>query len=84
MLKLITTPEKETLLAIPENFVDKIISLYQLRTSSSMAGSRSTGPLVIYEIIDPHNYLSMTLKSKILRELFRQEGLKTTIITTSR
>ena len=41
------------------------------------------GPVVIYKIIDPHNYLIMTLDGKILRGLFKHEGLKTAIITIS-
>ena len=41
------------------------------------------GPLVIYKIIDPHNYLSMMLDGKILRGLFEHERLKPTIIRTS-
>ena len=34
------------------------------------------GPVVIHKIIDPHNYLSMTLDGKILRGLFAHERLK--------
>ena len=34
------------------------------------------GPVVIYKIIDPHNYLLMTLDSKMLRGLFEHERLK--------
>ena len=34
------------------------------------------GPVVIYKIIDPHNYLLMTLDGKILRGLFEHERLK--------
>ena len=41
------------------------------------------GSLVIYKIIDPHNYLLMTLEGKILRGLFEHERLKPTIIRTS-
>ena len=41
------------------------------------------GPVVIYKIIDPHNYLLMTLDGRILRELFEQERLKPTNITTN-
>ena len=40
------------------------------------------GPLVIYNIIDPHNYLLMMLDGKILRGLFEHEILKPTIIRT--
>ena len=38
------------------------------------------GPLVIYKIIDPHNYLLMMLYGKILRGLFEHERLKSAII----
>ena len=36
------------------------------------------GPVVIYKIIDPHNYLLMTLDGKILQGLFKHERLKNT------
>ena len=38
---------------------------------------------MIYKIIDPHNYLLMTLDGKILRGLFDHERLKPTNIRTS-
>ena len=41
------------------------------------------GPCVIYKIIDPHNYLLMTLDGKILRGLFDHERLKPALIRTS-
>ena len=41
------------------------------------------GPLVIYKIIDPHNYLLMTLDSKNLRGLFEHERLKLAMLRTS-
>ena len=41
------------------------------------------GPLVIYKIVDPHNYLLMTLDGKVLRGLFEHEKLKLAIIGTS-
>ena len=41
------------------------------------------GPVVIYKIIDPHNYLLMTLDGRILRGLFELERLKPTDIRTS-
>ena len=41
------------------------------------------GPVVIYNIIDPHNYLLMTLDSKLLRGLFEHERLKPTNIRMS-
>ena len=33
-------------------------------------------PVVIYKIIDPHNYLLITLAGRILRGLFEHERLK--------
>ena len=41
------------------------------------------GHLVIYKIVDPHNYLLMTLDEKTLRGLFEHERLKPVIIRTS-
>ena len=41
------------------------------------------GPVVIYKIIDPHNYLLMTLDGRILRGLFEHERLKPANIGTS-
>ena len=40
------------------------------------------GPIVVYKIIDPHNYLLMTLDGKILQGLFEHERLKPTILRT--
>ena len=40
------------------------------------------GPVVIYKIIDPHNYLLMTLDGKILQGLFEHERLKPATIRT--
>ena len=55
----------------------------QLRTASRKVAIKYVGPLVIYKIVDPHNYLLMTLDGKILRGLFEHERLKSTIIRTS-
>ena len=41
------------------------------------------GPVVIYKIIYPHNYLLMTLDGKNLQELFEHESLKPAMIRTS-
>ena len=38
----------------------------QLRTSSRKVTIKYVGPLVVYKIIDPHNYLLKTLDGKIL------------------
>ena len=39
--------------------------------------------VVIYKIIDPHNYLLMTLDFKNLRGLFEHERLKLAMLRTS-
>ena len=55
-----------------------IISLLtsQLYTASHKVTIKYIGPVVIYKIIDPHNYMLMTLDGKILRGLFGHEKLK--------
>ena len=52
-----------------------IISLLtsQLTISSRKVAIKYIGPLIIYKITDPHNYLLMTLNSKILRGLFEHK-----------
>ena len=40
-------------------------------------------PVVIYKIIDPHNYLLMTLDGIMLRGIFKHERLKPTIVRTN-
>ena len=41
------------------------------------------GPVVVYKIVDAHNYLLMTLDGIILRGIFEDERLKPTVIRTS-
>ena len=48
----------------------------QLHTASCKVTIKYVGPVVIYKIIDPHNYLLMTQDGKILRRLFEHERLK--------
>ena len=55
----------------------------QLRTPSRKVAIKYVRPLVIYKIIDPHNYLLMMLDGKTLRVLFKHERLKPAIIRTS-
>ena len=43
----------------------------QLQTASRKVAIKYVGPLVVYKIIDPHNYILMTLDGKILRGLFQ-------------
>ena len=54
----------------------------KLCTASHKIAIKYVGPMVVYKIIDPHNYLLMTLDSKILRELFEHERLKPATIRT--
>ena len=62
-----------------------IISLLtsQLCTASQKVSIKYVGPVVIYKIIDPHNYLLMTLDGRILRGLLEHERLKPTNIRMS-
>ena len=47
----------------------------QLRTASRKVMIKYVGPIVVYKIIDLHNYLLMTLDGKILQGLFEHERL---------
>ena len=55
----------------------------QLRTASRNIMVKYVGPLVIYKIIDLHNYLLMMLDGKLLGGLFEHESIKPAIIRTS-
>ena len=55
----------------------------QLHTASHKVAIKYVGPIVICKIIDPHNYLLMTLDGRILRGWFEHERLKPTNIRTS-
>ena len=55
----------------------------QLHTASRKIMIKYVGPVVIYKIIDPHNYLVMTLDGRILGGLFEYERLKPAILRTS-
>ena len=56
----------------------------QLHTASRKVMIKYVGPVVIYKIIDPQNYLLMTLDGKILWGLFEHERLKPAILRTSK
>ena len=56
----------------------------QLRTASRKVAIKYVGPLVIYKIVDPHNYLLMTIDGKLLRGLFEHKRLKLTVIRTDK
>ena len=55
----------------------------QLRTNSQKIAVKYVGPVAIHKIIDPHNYLLVTLDGVMLRGIFEQERLKPTIIRTN-
>ena len=42
----------------------------QLQTSSRKFGVNYVGPLAIYKIVDPHNYLLMDIEGQLMRGLF--------------
>ena len=56
----------------------------KLRTASSKVAMRYVGPLVIYKILDPHNYLLMTMDGKLLRGVFEHERLKPAVLKTDK
>ena len=56
----------------------------QLRTVSRKIMVKYVGPLAVYKIIDPHNYLLMTLDGKLLLGLFEHERIKPAVIRTSK
>ena len=56
----------------------------QLRTNSRKISVKYIGPVVIYKIIDLHNYLLMTLDGVMLRGIFEHERLKPAVIRTNR
>ena len=55
----------------------------QLRTASRKIAIKYMGPLTVYRIVDPHNYLLITLDRKLLRGLFEHERLKPAVIRTN-
>ena len=54
----------------------------QLRTASRKVTITYVGPLVIYKIVDSHNYLLMTMDGKLLRGVFEHERLKPAVLKT--
>ena len=52
----------------------------QLRTNSWKIAVKYAGPVIVYKIVDPHNYLLMTLDGRILKGIFEHERLKPTVI----
>ena len=56
----------------------------QLRTASRKVAIKYVGSLVIYKIVDQHNYLLMTIDGKLLRGLFEHERLKPAVKKTDK
>ena len=56
----------------------------QLRPNSRKVSIKYVGPLVIYKIIDPHNYLLMTIDGQLMKGLFEHERLKPAMIKTDK
>ena len=54
-----------------------------LRTVSRKVAIKYVGPLAVYKLIDPHNYLLITLDGTLLRGLCEQEWLKPAVIRTN-
>ena len=55
----------------------------QLRTNSRKIAIKYVGPVVVDKIVDPHNYLLMTLDGKVLKGIFEHKRLKPTLIRTN-
>ena len=55
----------------------------QLRTASRKVSIKYVGPFAVCKIVDPHNYLLITLDGKLLRGLFEHERLKPAVIRTN-
>ena len=55
----------------------------QLRTASRKITIKYVGPLVVYKIVDPHNYLLIMLDGILLRGLVEHKRLKPAVIRTN-
>ena len=56
----------------------------QLITSSRKFSVNYVGPLVVYKIVDLHNYLLMTTEGQLMRGLFEHERLKPAMLHTDK
>ena len=56
----------------------------KVRTNSRKVSVKYIGPLVIYRIVDPHNYLLITIDGQLMRGLFDHERLKPAMIRTDK
>ena len=52
----------------------------ELRMNSRKISVKYVGPLVTCKIVDPHNYLIMTIDGQLMRGLFKHERLKPAVI----
>ena len=55
----------------------------QLRTALRKVSIKYVGLLAVYKIVDPHNYLLITLDGKLSRGLFEHKRLKPAVIRTN-
>ena len=55
----------------------------QLRTNSRKRAVKYVGPVVLYKIVDHHNYLLMTLDGVILEGIFEHKRLQPAVIKTN-
>ena len=55
----------------------------QLRIASRKVSIKYVGPVAMYKLVDPHNYLLITLDGKLLRGIFEHERLKPAVIRTN-
>ena len=66
------------------NSIDLVYIISPLTSQICTASRKITIKyVVIFKIVDPHNYLLMTLDGQLLRGLFEQERLKPANIRTS-
>ena len=63
--------------------IHNFITHKSIATASRKVMIKYVGPVVIYKIIDPYDYLLMTLDGNILRGLFEHERLKPANVRTS-
>ena len=56
----------------------------QLRMSSRKFGVNYVGPLMVYRIVDLHNYLIMTIEGQLMRGMFEHKRLKPAILPIDR
>ena len=79
----LTNKDREYFQYSPGDLVYLISPLtMQLRTNSRKVSIKYVGPSVCYKIVDPHNYLCMTIDGQLMRGLFEHKRLKPAVIRT--